>query len=137
VSNSISKFMFQQVGIEKFRKYLDVASVRHKLIAGNVANVSTPGYCSRDIDFDAEVARATQSSDRIIGATTHPDHLPLGNHHAKPPQVSQSSISEGELNSVDIDQEISSMAQNELQFSIAARLLQYKFNGLQKAIKGQ
>lgn len=137
MSNSITKFMFQRVGIDKFQKYLDVSAMRHKLIAGNVANVGTPGYRSRDIDFDTEVRKLTQTGDRLVGATTHPGHLPLGSHQSKPPKVSQAPIGGSDLNSVDIDKEISNMAQNELQFTIAARLLQYKFDGLKKAIKGQ
>jgi len=38
------------------------------------------------------------------------------------------------MNSVDIDNEIAEMAQNELEFTIAAKLLQKKFQVLRKAI---
>jgi flagellar basal-body rod protein FlgB len=31
---------------------------RHKLIAANLANIDTPGYRTRDLDFRAELARA-------------------------------------------------------------------------------
>ena len=30
---------------------------RHKLIASNLANIDTPGYRTRDLDFRAELAR--------------------------------------------------------------------------------
>ena len=48
--------------------------------------------------------------------------------------IVETAVVKGELNSVDIDVEISDMAQNELLFTIGARLLQSKFDGIRKAI---
>ncbi len=132
--NKTTNFVFNRVGIPRFEKYLDLASFRHKLIGGNVANVSTPGYRSRQIDFNEEYARLTNETDQLAGATTHPAHLPLGFHTDRPPEPDEIKVEEGELNSVDIDKEISTLAQNELLFTIAARLLKHKFDGLRKAI---
>ncbi len=43
---------------EALSRFLDVNVARHKLIASNLANVDTPGYRTRDLDFRAELARA-------------------------------------------------------------------------------
>ena len=37
---------------------LDVAAFRQALIASNLANVDTPGYRTRDLDFRSELRRA-------------------------------------------------------------------------------
>ena len=35
-------------------KYLDLLSARQKLAASNIANADTPGYQTKDIDFQQE-----------------------------------------------------------------------------------
>ncbi len=132
--NKLAQFMFERVGIPNFGKYLDLAAFRHKLVSGNIANVSTSGYRSRHIDFKAEFEKMTDKSSRLEGNVTRHNHIPIGNHKAKPPQVQQTKVAEGEMNSVDIDREVSTMAQNELLFTIGARLLQRKFDGLKNVI---
>jgi len=38
---------------------LDVTSQRHKLVVSNMANVDTPGYHTKDLNFRSELRRAT------------------------------------------------------------------------------
>jgi len=102
--------------------------------SGNVANVSTPGYRSRSIDFQAEFERMTGAGTKISGEMTHPSHLPLGHHKDGAPEIDETKITEGNINGVDIDHEVAVLAKNELQFTIAARLLQRKFQALKNAI---
>ena len=134
MENKLANFMFEGVGVPQFKKYLDLASLRHKLISGNVANASTPGYRASDIDFQEEFARATARTNHVSGVTTDSNHIALGQHRDRAPDVDEVKIKEGDMNSVNIDEEISEMAQNELLFSVGARLLQKKFDGLRKVI---
>lgn len=134
--NNIAKFMFDSAGIDKYGTYLDLTSKRQKLIATNVANVSTPGYRSQNIDFQGEFNRLTEDKPKLQGSSiTHPDHMALGGRRSSAPKVIQEKRSEGL--SVNIDKEISGLAQNELTYSIAARLLKNRFEGIKKAITGR
>ena len=126
--------MRQEHHIYQTLEYLDLTSVRHKLIGGNIANSSTPGYRSKDINFQDEFNKATGQEKSVKGFTTDNQHIPLGQHRNRPPEVDEIKVHEGDLNSVDIDKEISSLAQNELTFNIGARLIKMKFDGLRKAI---
>src|SRR5947209_8883516 len=45
--------------IEALGRFLDVDVARHKLVTTNLANIDTPGYRTRDLDFHAELARAS------------------------------------------------------------------------------
>ncbi|MBD3403588.1 flagellar basal body rod protein FlgB [candidate division GN15 bacterium] len=134
MENKLTQMIFNKVGIPSYRAYLDLTSLRHKLISSNVANVSTPGYRSRHIDFDKEFEKASGNPTQLVGYTTDSRHLPLGQHKERPPEVGETRVKAGEMNSVDIDREVSQMAQNELMFTAAARLLQKKFDGLRKVI---
>ena len=134
MESKLSNFLFKATGVNRYRQFLDLASLRHKLISGNVANVSTPGYQAQDIDFKSELSRSAQKTSNIAGSVTHPGHIPLGRHPERLPEINETKVARGDLNSVDIDLEVPKMAQNELEFTIGARLLQMKFEGLRKAI---
>ncbi len=134
MENKIADFMFQRIGVPRFEKFLNLATFRHKLISGNIANITTPGYRGRDIDFHAELERLSGSGNHLAGKLTHAGHISIGQHRGSSPDVVKARVAEGELNAVDIDHEIASMAQNELQFTIGAKLLKGKLDGLRKAI---
>lgn len=137
MENKIAHFLFNRAGVGNFKKFLDVASFRHKLIGGNVANVSTPGYEAKDIKFHEEFEKLTGNSSRLAGTVTHSAHIPTGSHEAKAPKVGETGVKDGDMNSVDIDKEISNLAQNELMFTIGATLLQRRFEGIRKVIQSK
>lgn len=137
MENKLSQFIFDKIGVPDYKKYLDLSSLRHKLISGNVANVTTPGYEARDIDFQKEFDRATSRTNELAGTLTNSKHIPLGQHKDRAPKVNGAKVQGDDMNSVNIDKEASKMAQNELLYTIGARLLQRKFDGLQKAINSK
>jgi len=132
--SKINDFLFVRNGIPQLEDYINLAAFRHKMKAGNVANSATPGFKSRDIDFQKEFDRISGESSHLAGITTNVNHIPLGQHKDKGPDVKEAKVQPGEINSVDIDKEIADMAQNELLFTVGARLLQKKFEGIRKAI---
>ncbi len=133
----ISDFLFKSVGVPKYENYLDLSAFRHKLTSSNIANVSTPGYRGRDIDFQEEFARLSGESSHLAGYVTQPGHIPLGASQERGPKVNETKPGPDDLNGVDIDKEVATMAQNELHYTIAARLLQKKFAALKQAIQGK
>lgn len=132
--NKITNFLFDKTGVPKLQKFLDLSSLRHKLISGNIANTSTSGYKSRDINFQDEFNKATGERNNFSGSVTHSSHIPLGNHASRGPRINATKVESGDFNSIDIDKEVSKMAQNELLFSIGAKMLKDRFDGLRKVI---
>ena len=133
----LTEFLFERIGVPDFSKFLDLSALRHKLISGNVANASTPGYSRQDIDFFSEFERASGTSSHLAGEATHSDHIPLGNHESRTPDINSEPVEAGEVNSVDIDKEVTTLAQNELLFSVGAKLLQNKLAALRNAITSE
>ncbi len=138
MGNIIQSAILNKVGVPKFKSYLNLTSLRHKLIAGNVANVLTPGYEAKDIDFQKEFQRTQGNSHSISGVTTNSRHIPLGMNKAGSPRivVDKKAGSNG-VNNVNIDEEMTQMATNQISYTVAARMLKNKFNGLRKAITGR
>ena len=52
---------------EALGRFLDVDVARYKLISTNLANIDTPGYHTRDLDFRAELRRAAAEDSGLEG----------------------------------------------------------------------
>ncbi len=138
MSNILHKALFQNGLIPAYTKLADLASLRHKLVASNVANVNTPGYEKRTMEFDQELRKALDKP-RLAGAVTDKMHIELGNHPNRAPEIERVKKSENDtgINSVDIDQELADLAQNQITFEFGADMLARKFKSLKSAIKGE
>jgi flagellar basal-body rod protein FlgB len=100
-------------------RFLDLAAKRQSLITSNIANVDTPGYRTKDIDFQGELSRALQGQvdqtepfvQEVPGLVTRPDG-----------------------NNVSVDREGMLLSEVQLQFGIAEQLLKSQFRNLRLAI---
>jgi flagellar basal-body rod protein FlgB len=138
MSDLIDKLVFNKVGVPLMQSFLDLSSTRQKLVAGNIANVATPGYKSKDIDFHGELKKIVGRSKHLEGTLTHPAHIPLGQSKEKGPEIIQPDTDyDNGVSNVDIDKEVADMAQNQIYYSAGARLLAGKFQGLKNAIKSK
>lgn len=52
--------------LERLQSSLDVRLARQNVLGGNLANVDTPGYQPRELDFDAAMRARLSSSNRVI-----------------------------------------------------------------------
>lgn len=130
--------VFNKVGVPLMQEYLDLSSAQHKLIAGNLTNVSTPNYRSKELDFHGELRKVLDKDGHLEGARTNPAHLPLGHSRDKGPEIIVNKApADNGINNVDVDQEVSNLAKNQIYYSVGARLLAGKFDGLRSAIKSK
>jgi len=119
-------------------KMLDRAALAQRVIASNVANVSTPGYERLGVSFDEVLQRAVRA-DRENFKRTSPKHLPDPNwvKNIRPKVVKVEDGYWNGVNNVDIEREMVDLAKNQLDFNIAAKLLNQKFSQLRTAIRGR
>jgi flagellar basal-body rod protein FlgB len=101
------------------QRFLDLSAQRQALITGNIANVDTPGYRAKDIDFSGELQRAM---DGDTGAT-----------QAMVREV-PGLVARPDGNNVSVDRESLLLSEVQMQFSIAEQLLKSDFKTLQLAI---
>jgi flagellar basal-body rod protein FlgB len=100
-------------------RVLDVTSQRHQLVVTNMANVDTPGYRTKDLDFRSELQRAVMPGD--------------GNSLAGAHQVS-GLVERPDGNDVNIDREGLLLAETQMQFGLGIQLMQHEFHSLIYAI---
>jgi flagellar basal-body rod protein FlgB len=108
-------------GLALMERYLDVVNMRQALIATNVANIDTPGYHTRDVDFRGELMRVMNGEDTSM---TSPFVVPVRGLTARP-----------DGNNVSADREGMLLAEVQLQFKAATALIRSEFSGLTVAIR--
>jgi flagellar basal-body rod protein FlgB len=101
-------------------RFLDLTAQRQALLSSNIANIDTPGYRTRDIDFHGELVRAMQSEET---GPTEPLVREVPNLIARP-----------DGNNVSVDREGLLLSQVQLQFSAASQLVKEEFKTLNLAI---
>ena len=111
---------------------------RAEILANNLANSDTPGFKARDINFQAMLAKETQSG--MAMSSTNSAHISSGS--------SQSSQTDGLLfrnpsqpsidgNTVDTQLEQTIFSRNAMDYNSSFEFLNGKFKGLKSAIRGE
>lgn len=103
-------------------RFLEVTSNREQTIAANMANVDTPGYHTKDVNFAQALSRAGMESGQaqftpvvsnVRGLLERPDG-----------------------NNVNLDREGMLLAQSQLQFQLGTQMVKSQFHELLSAING-
>jgi flagellar basal-body rod protein FlgB len=107
--------MLEGIG-NNLQRYMDLLSTRQKLVASNIANADTPGYKTKDIDFQFEYLSLTQGDTVNVvdakGLKTRNDG-----------------------NNVNMDREARLLSENAIRFNIATSLLKGQIKQLRSAIQ--
>ena len=96
--------------------YMDLLSARQRLVAGNIANADTPGYKTRDIDFQFEFMSAVERS------------------APSPVEVTGLKVKQ-DGNNVSMDREARLLAENAIRFALASNLLRAEIRQVRSAIQ--
>ena len=117
-------------------KALDGIQLRHQAIANNLANVDTPEYKRRDVDFKSELKAALEQDDLKLNKTDNM-HLTTNTKISqfKPKvKVENDTSMRNDKNNVDIDYEMAALAKNTLEYQAVTKLLSMKFKNLGNVI---
>lgn len=93
---------------------LDLRLERHGRLSGNLANVDTPGYAPKDIDFDRAIADAQAALDTDRPA---PQGIAPGSYEMEGPSGSPSL----DGNRVSLDGTMAALNENALKYTAASR----------------
>ena len=115
-------------------KTLDAAAARQRILASNVANVDTPGYRSQDLDFEAALSEAMQSENLALHRSDA-QHLP-GRNGGGLQVIEVEGVARRDDNSVDLDREMSKLAETSMLYQAGTGILQSKMRILRNVITG-
>ncbi|HEY3304612.1 MAG TPA: flagellar basal body rod protein FlgB [Candidatus Binatia bacterium] len=117
-------------------------SMRHELLAGNIANADTPGYRAKDIDFAAALRALVAPENAPVQFPKTPGiqlisapsiGFPQGGA-IEPALVVQEAEAKLDGNSVDLDRQIANLVENSLSYETSLVLLGRKLAALRYAI---
>ena len=116
--------------ISTLESYLSLTTRREQSISSNMANVDTPGYHTRDIDFYSELQMATsgvlsESGDGTQSAQINPVVREVSGLLERP-----------DGNNVSLDREGLLMSETQLQYQIGVQLVKHQFHQILSAING-
>jgi flagellar basal-body rod protein FlgB len=95
---------------------MDLLSARQKVVASNIANADTPGYKTKDIDFQSEFRSAfgggSPASFEVAGLQVKNDG-----------------------NNVSLDRESRLLTENDMRFNLASNLLRSEVQSIRAALQ--
>jgi flagellar basal-body rod protein FlgB len=115
--------------LSRLERSLDVRLVRQNVLGANVANVDTPGFRPKDVDFTATMA-AIEGSARTDGGVTQPSLPSAGEVESQERGIAAKDLPIIDVpaggasldgNTVDLDRTMVAMAENALQYAASAR----------------
>src|SRR5260370_34627538 len=95
---------------------MDLLAARQKLVASNIANADTPGYKTKDLDFQFEFMSLMQGDTPNV---TEVSGLPVKN----------------DGNNVSMDREARMLSENAIRFNLATNLMRSQITLMRAAIQ--
>src|SRR5580693_2930066 len=111
--------LLEDPGISALTRYLDANVLRSELVMSNMANIDTPGYRTRDIDFHRELERAEGLEYASFAPATH---------------LVQGLMERPDGNNVSLERESILLADTQMRFNLGVQLLRDEFKDILSAI---
>ena len=122
-------------------KVLDLLSVRHRVIAANVANEETPGYRAKEVRFQEALSSAVRRRDGVHLVATHEGHVggrgdagPLARVKGQVTEVKTADLPL-DANSVNLELEMAKLSDNAMHYNSASTMVAMRYRQLLAAIR--
>ncbi len=106
--------------------YMDLLTTRQKLVSSNIANLDTPGYRTRDVDFQQQLDAALSTAGSGADA-------------AKPTVAPEETVPglsvKNDGNDVSLEREARLLAETAMRFQMATMLLERRMSMTKAAIR--
>ncbi|HPE35541.1 MAG TPA: flagellar basal body rod protein FlgB [Spirochaetales bacterium] len=139
--------MFENSGfgrsIELLQRSMDVSSLRHSVIANNIANADVPNFKRSDINFESFLKRAIDSEDsRPVLELKRSRERHLSNYQpvdwktVEPRRVlDYLSTEKNNGNNVNAEEEFMASLQNQLRYTLMTQAAAYEFNQVSQVLR--
>ena len=119
---------------------LAARSKRFDVIVSNIANADTPNYKAFELVLDQQLQESKPGLGAIELVRTDPAHLAARSTVSDGLTLRQAAASRfslrGDGNTVDVDKEMTTMAENSIRYKASAQMLRERFKALKLAMTG-
>ncbi len=133
----MSSGLFQSSTIPILEQWVNFAQARHNVLAGNVANLHTPGYQARDLsveEFQTRLKQAIEARDQQPAARSPGDVSTAWTGMAAEAAKNPKSILYHDKSDDSVEFQVTEMVKNQLQHNLALTILSSQFRLLQAAV---
>jgi flagellar basal-body rod protein FlgB len=130
--------LFNGTTIPVLEQVVNFAQARHEVLSGNIANMDTPGYRTKDLNtevFQSQLRKAIDAGRRDSqgGGLAH-GRISLGDHKFSSVRDSLKSILHHDDSNVSVEQQVTQLAKNQMQHNMAMSVLNNQFQLMESAI---
>lgn len=118
--------------------------MRQSVLANNIANNDTPYFKRSDVAFEEVLSQAMGGQDgsqALVGKTTNSRHIAINGTMGAVPQptvITEDSTSiNNNRNNVDIDKEMSLLAENQLRYNLFIQQVSHEVKMMRTGIEGR
>ncbi len=128
--------MFNSSSIPVLEQVVNFTEARHNILAGNIANIDTPGYRAADlspVQFQSRLKEAIATHQQ---QAANPE-LPTGAAEPEPfgkLRETMNSLVYHDDNNVDLEQQVAELTKNQMQHNLALSLMTKQFSLLEAVI---
>ncbi|CAH0119803.1 flagellar basal body rod protein FlgB [Paenibacillus sp. CECT 9249] len=120
---------------------IDAATLRHQVTANNIANEDTPYFKRSEVAFETLLQNQLNGQmPSLEGRRTDPRHIPIGTAASVPQaqiHTEQLTNMNNNMNNVDIDREMSLLAENQLRYNTMIQQVNHEIRMMRTAIEGR
>ncbi|MDN5710017.1 MAG: flagellar basal body rod protein FlgB [Planococcus sp. (in: firmicutes)] len=121
--------------IQKMEQALSTSTLKQRVHAGNIANVDTANYKSKQVNFQQAMEQASASQMKSYRTDTR--HLEFqSGQGASPVTVNHNTKMTPNGNNVDMDFEMAELAKNQLWYNAVTERVNGKLSSLSSVING-
>jgi flagellar basal-body rod protein FlgB len=120
-------------------KGLNTAVMRHQTISNNIANLNTPHYKRKEVNFEGELHRALYGPKPMPANKTNERHIQFKGEitldQVKPKlHFEKDTFTRNDTNNVDLNQEMAELAKNNMMYDAIVTRIAGKFSSLKSVI---
>ncbi|MNI35148.1 Flagellar basal body rod protein FlgB [compost metagenome] len=125
-------------GFNRLETALQAANLRQGVLANNIANVDTPYFKRSSVSFESLLQSEMDGKPTLRGRRTDTRHFVIGPSSGVPEAVintDQSTAMNNNLNNVDIDSEMTRLAENQLRYNSYIEQINYQIKMKRTAVE--
>ena len=129
--------LLQQTTLPILEQVVNFNQARHTILAGNIANMDTPGYQARDLsvgDFQGRLKKAIQSRQQRVAALSPGDIAALAPDNLAEVAREPQPILYHDGSNDGVEHQVTEMVKNQMQHNLALSIMGSQFRLLQTAI---
>ncbi|CAM3437676.1 MULTISPECIES: flagellar basal body rod protein FlgB [Saccharibacillus] len=131
--------ILNDTGFTRLRSAIDASNTRQQVISNNVANADTPYFKRSEVSFESLLQSEMNGVSSIKGRMTNARHIEIGSAGSIPTAritSDKSTAMNNNKNNVDIDTEMTSLAENQLRYNTYIEEVNHQIKMMRTALGG-